>query len=1074
MVTKVRTLDFLPDIFRTTPNKQFLSATLDQLVQQPNTMRIQGYVGRKFESGINSKDSYVPEPTKTRTDYQLEPAVIFTKPDESTPYDFISYPEIIDALKLEGGPINNNSNLFNNQFYSWDSFVNLDKLINFNQYYWLPNGPDSTEVASSNVDFFIDYTVDDNIANAYRFTADGQSIDENNPMLTLLRGGTYTFKVKQNSNFWIQTLPGVTGLDPQRINSSTRFVYGVDNNGIKDGIVKFTVPAVDAQAADVYPGNHFVDLVTTLSFKQIHGQLLSEVGNIDGITILNGKTLMFYGFPSGSVGEITNLYSERTYDQDTPFIETFDEYTQTDMTTTFYRISYHEGDQPGNPVLALEQVGPIPTNEKITAIYGTKYSNVHFVKNPYGLITIIPEVTAPSSILYYQDGTDAAKFGVIKLIESLSTNYIDVDIEILGKKTYLSPNGVKFTNGLKVNFSGTVIPYSYQNGDYYVEGVGTAIQLLPVKNFDTPETYTQQVYSAYDYEPYDIVNYGSTLNVPIAKDYITISRQAKNRNAWSRSNRWFHIEVLQEVIKHNPGSTASLAINSETSRAKRPVVEFYPNLKLFDSGIIGKQTVDFIDFTATDALTKVSGQPFNIDTFLGNGTQTAFTLSVTPTDINYISAVIDGITQPRTAYSLIGDTVIFKIAPKLNPPVPPNTDPVPPVISITTAYYPDGVEFPLFDGCTIIFANDATASIRNTIYLVDFVSVTGSSSPIISLSKVANGDVLYDDQIVINLGEQNKGKSFYSTGSGWNQAQEKINVNQPPLFDVFDKNGLSFSDSSYYIGTDFTGCTLFEYATGTGANDPVLGFPLKYSAINNIGDIGFSVSLNENTFNYVVNGRSTTRNVNFGYPYIYETRDVYTRQLGWQTTVGESFQYQAFDFNYNPETLTNAVFVCGVPAKAQTTTAWPAVRVILNSIVLAESEYTVSISATSTTVTLLANPLTTTPVQVLVYSDSVGTSNSYFTVPTNLSNNPFNAEMTLLSLGDIRGHYQSICVNSNQMKGIIFGPNNYRDLGNLVPFGNKIIQSSAPMPLTGAFLRNKNYSLIDALTFNGDEYIKYK
>ena len=36
MVSKVRTLDFLPDIFRTNTNAQVLNATLDQLVQQPN------------------------------------------------------------------------------------------------------------------------------------------------------------------------------------------------------------------------------------------------------------------------------------------------------------------------------------------------------------------------------------------------------------------------------------------------------------------------------------------------------------------------------------------------------------------------------------------------------------------------------------------------------------------------------------------------------------------------------------------------------------------------------------------------------------------------------------------------------------------------------------------------------------------------------------------------------------------------------------------------------------------------------------------------------------------------------
>ena len=36
MVTKVRTIDFLPEVFRTDTNAQFLAATLDQLVQQPD------------------------------------------------------------------------------------------------------------------------------------------------------------------------------------------------------------------------------------------------------------------------------------------------------------------------------------------------------------------------------------------------------------------------------------------------------------------------------------------------------------------------------------------------------------------------------------------------------------------------------------------------------------------------------------------------------------------------------------------------------------------------------------------------------------------------------------------------------------------------------------------------------------------------------------------------------------------------------------------------------------------------------------------------------------------------------
>ena len=47
----IRTVDFLPEIFQTTPNKQFLNATLDQLVQEPSLKKTQGFVGRRVGPG---------------------------------------------------------------------------------------------------------------------------------------------------------------------------------------------------------------------------------------------------------------------------------------------------------------------------------------------------------------------------------------------------------------------------------------------------------------------------------------------------------------------------------------------------------------------------------------------------------------------------------------------------------------------------------------------------------------------------------------------------------------------------------------------------------------------------------------------------------------------------------------------------------------------------------------------------------------------------------------------------------------------------------------------------------------
>jgi hypothetical protein len=62
------------------------------------------------------------------------------------------------------------------------------------------------------------------------------------------------------------------------------------------------------------------------------------------------------------------------------------------------------------------------------------------------------------------------RVGVINVIDNNVTNQIDVVRDILGKKNYTLPNGVVFTNGLKVLFQGNIYPESYNNVEYYVEG----------------------------------------------------------------------------------------------------------------------------------------------------------------------------------------------------------------------------------------------------------------------------------------------------------------------------------------------------------------------------------------------------------------------------------------------------------------------------------------------------------------------------------------------------------------------------------------------------------------------------
>jgi len=1001
MVTKVRTIDFLPEIFRTDANKQFLNATLDQLVQQPNLTRVQGFVGRKFGKGVNPNDSYVPEIDKTRTDYQLEPGVVFLKPNTNDVRDFLTYPGLIDSLKTEGSILNNDSVRFANEFYSWDSFADLDKLINYSQYYWLPFGPDSVTIANSTVYDNIAYDVISEI-NSYVLQENKFPLVGSNPEITLLRGGTYTFNVDQSSKFWIQTSPGIEGIDANRNNISTRQVYGVENNGVNKGIITIKVPYSNAQDIE-YSTSTFVDLATKLNFNDINGKLLSQVGDIDGITLLKGKTLLFYGHPYNATAEMNEFYDSTAF---SPIDN--NNFENTDITflnQTIYKIELVSEDS-SNPVVKLVKHDEIYFDQQLIIGSGKEFIGKKFAKNVVSTeIELVENKTAPLDTLYYQDSENPFMFGKINLIDDQFTNVIYVEDDIIGKKNYASPNGVVFTNGLKVIFDGEVSPSKYFGKEYYVEGVGTSISLIPVKELVIFEPFGKSLYAPYDYHPYDSVPYGSSLlHVPLDKDYITVNRNSNDRNAWSRSNRWFHADVLNETIKHTGSKTALAALGNAATRANRPIIEFYPNIKMFDTGIIGRGAVDFIDFVSTDALNQVAG---------------------------------------------------------------------------TAAYSPNNQNVELFTGATIIFAADDDVNVRNKIYLVNVVRLSNSSQKTITLSEIPTGSAVENDQVFISTDLAYSGKSFRFDGSKWNQAQQKDYVNQPPKFDIFDKNGTSFGDNSYYRGTSFTGSTLFEYAIGSGPRDMILGFPIKYSDSSVIGDISFEVSLNNDVFTYADGLNSITTSVNTGYPYIYSDRNNYTRQLGWQTAVAESFQYQTFNTEYDPATGQNAEFYCGVVVKDQNTTMWPTVRVYLNDEILPASEYTVNVieipkSGYYTKITFNTNPTNKSEVQMLINTSQGKDDFAFYDIPNNLAKNPFNTPVTQLNLGDIRAHYETICNNVPYISGSVFGPNNYRDLGNLVPYGTNIIQNSAPLIMASAFLRNKDYNIFDALTYNSTEYVKFK
>jgi hypothetical protein len=591
-MARVRSVDFLPEIFKTDVNKEFLGATLDQLVQQPKLKRTQGYIGRRFGPGTNPTDAYILEPSNLRTNYQLEPGVVILDEDGSIE-NAITYPEIVDALAVNGANVLKHDRLFASEQYSWDPKVDLDKFINYGQYYWVPEGPDAVDVSATDVAMSADFDITSTSDDYYNVS----SIAGDNPVITLVRGGTYYFNVDQNSNFWIQAEAGVDGVFDFASNISSRDVFGVSNNGATNGTVKFNVPQYGAQNYyhNLTELTHDVDLVTTERFDSINLRYVDGFAGIDGTTDLEGKSIVFVGTYAADsedsgwqrLATVTDTVNFRdgAYSTTTDIDDIADRYS-------VYRVDYVRPNGPGDDTdmyIELVRQYSINNETRFTVLSGNQYSRKSFFKNQAGYLAEVPLLTADADVLYYQDGTTAGKFGVIKLIDIAGAQTIDINESIIGQANYTSPTGVTFTNGLKVTFRGNVEPAEYADNTYYVEGVGSSIQLILASSLTTDESY--------------ITLHNDIANAPAELDYITINRASTDGNGWSRSNRWFHQDVLKATAEYNG---TDVVIDNEF-RAKRPIVEFEAGLRLFNFGVETIESVDIIDFNATDALSDVYG-----------------------------------------------------------------------------------------------------------------------------------------------------------------------------------------------------------------------------------------------------------------------------------------------------------------------------------------------------------------------------------------------------------------------------------------------------------------------------------
>lgn len=1038
-----KTLDFLPIIFRSDTNDKFLSATLDQLVEEPNLIRLHGYIGRKFAPTYKAGDSYITENSGNRQNYQLEPGVVVKNKQEEVTF-FSSYPDLLNKIRHYGGNVTNHSRLFDSQYYSFDPQISHDKLVNFSQYYWLPNGPDAVDVNTTGVNLTETYTVTrDAATNSYIFKAGGE-VDYS---VILARGGTYQFIIDQPGfPFWIQTELGADGLVTATPTLSARDVLGVENNGIDSGVVTFRVPLSTAQDRFItMPTVYNVDYAVPLEYTDLQNKFLSQFlanyPQYSGITgTLNGKYLVFV-LPEGAANR-----GEESFTND----------VVTDPITNNVIPGYDVGyvvpdakrygvwqvkfiDVPGvtEKLIRLVHIQDVNLNEKVYIRYGVANANKEYYKDYDGFFYQVPLISSILDNLYVQDASSAGMYEAMKIVDYTDWN-IDVENDILGKVNYTSPNGVQFTSGLKIEFGADVTPASYQNKQYYVENVGDTIRLVWVDLLVTPEAYRAEL----------ALNYPDGIGENTANaEYITINRGSKDLNPWSRNNRWFHRDVITATATYNN----TVPLIDQRYRAKRPIIQFESDLQLIGEGRIGKQAIDILDVNTIDPFTELQGKL--ADTAFGitltNGLRVLFAGAVDPLvknkiyTINLVQYGYDTLLQQPS-----GDYYINLIVAEDGNSEAYDTVVVKEGRFKGSQWWFDGINWqesqqktklqqaPLFDVADLS-GKSFTEFDRTSFAGTKLFGYAESSAAV--LDKVLQIPLSYRNLATQGELEFN---TFFNTDTfdyinNSSSVTEKVSTGF--LRKISSRDVLVPKNTWRTVVEDTKQYQLIGY-NADGINS---AFTLDIAAAPSQSIPYLKVYKN----------------------YIYQTTDRWML-IGNAVRLVQSFNFRGdgVTVSFTVDNTLNGIVV-SIDGVLQT----PSKFGITGNVV------TFATAPTENSVILIRTiqvPNADDKIDILVYSNETSEFGVY-QVPSNLELNARNTDIESVTLGQMRNHLVAMSQNSTTLTGDPLGISNLRDV-EIKQQGGSILQNSAPVPHASLFLLDDKTNFINALRLAQLEYSKFK
>jgi len=609
---------------------------------------------------------------------------------------------------------------------------------------------------------------------------------------------------------------------------------------------------------------------------------------------------------------------------------------------------------------------------------------------------------------------------------------------IVGAPSYttselVTPAGLTLTTGMSIN----LIDDPLYQGVYVVENVGNCegIRLIPpAPDFTAGATLEFLPWDGSIITPgdnrviantnWDILAW-ETQPQASPPDYITIERGSKDRNSWSRTNRWYHIDAINATY-----AVTGIGLPTSAIRALRPIIQFVVDLMLYNAGTQFKSDISY------GFKDNAINEPLLLSQFQGQS-------------VSYINSELSIDIQNF-------DLVVFMsdLTTSYAPPAPVNAFIYQAIITAgIVIFVPYGTRVAEGDIVFVLADSPYNGALRGQTFYFEnsaWVEATNEKDkanqpPLFQLYD--HNYIPLDDVVTYPLSNFAGSKIF----------SYKENSTPGATVDPVLKFPIVYTSLGQSSDIIFQNNLITDRYTYSNTKSHIDGYYYYNGIANTV------LYNNWNLFSPCPCGT--------GANFQGECLTVSKQRVIDKFVVGYGSQYQ-FKLSVVPLAIEDIIVsVNGEEVK-------PVSISVPSGYSIATINNSIYVVLTTYIETLLLTPQTQPPVvEIQTYTQGLldPAAPGYFEIPQQLEANPTQLEISDISASNLILQFESIIKSQRNFEGIAFGGNNnFRDSLKNRSLGNSILQNVAPALKSMLVASSTDLDVIAAIRFSQDEYTKFK